>query len=276
MVKSLLWLASYPKSGNTWMRAFLANYIFNPNQPFPLDHLSRVGISDASTSAHRRAAGGPFDPADPKQVLSVRRRMLDLVDQNGADLNLVKTHNQRARAFGQELVPPHLTRGAIYILRDPRDMAISYASHHGLTLDEAIQRINRPDNATAGDQKNVPQFLGTWSAHVRGWTRVRGFPVLVVRYEDMLDRPEEVFSRALSFLGLDLDDARLGKAIDFSSFDRLSAQEREKGFAENSAHQESFFRTGKAGTWRDALTGEQAEKLVTDHRRIMRQFGYLD
>ena len=276
MVKSLLWLASYPKSGNTWVRAFLANYIFNLDQPVPVNQLSRLGIGDANTLAHRRVAGGNFDPRNPRQMVQVRRKMLDTIDGNGADLNLVKTHNQNTRAFGVDMIPRHQTKGAVYILRDPRDMAISYASHHGMSLDETVTRLSHPENATAGNEQNVHQFLGNWSDHVRSWTRAKGFPVRTVRYEDMLTKPDEVFGKVVVFLGLDLDPARLTKAIDFSSFDKLKAQEAKTGFVENSDNQDSFFRSGKAGAWQSGLTAEQAAKIEADHQRVMQKYGYLD
>lgn len=276
MPKSLMWLASYPKSGNTWMRAFLANYIFNLDQPIPVNQLSRIGIGDANTLAHRRVAGGNFDPRDPRQTIAVRTRMLETINSNGADLNLVKTHNQNAPAFGTELIPRRLTKGAIYILRDPRDMALSYASHHGFTLEETVVRLNRPDNATAGNDHNVHQFLGTWSDHVRSWIRARGFKVHTVRYEDMLAEPERTFGGVVKYLAIGEDDERLAKAIDFSSFDQLRSQEARTGFVENSDKQDRFFRTGKAGVWREQLDPALADRIASDHQRIMRQFGYLD
>ena len=276
MVKSLLWLASYPKSGNTWMRAFLANYIFNPDSPFPVNQLSRLGIGDASTLAYRRVAGGRLDPKNPRQTVQVREAFLKAVDGNGADLNLIKTHNQNTRAFGVDLMPRYLSRGAIYILRDPRDMALSYASHLGMDLDETVHRLGHPENATAGDERNVHQFLGTWSDHVRSWTRSKAFPVRTVRYEDMQSRPEEVFGEIVDFLKLGLDQSRLEKAIEFSSFDKLKKQEQEKGFVENSLNQAAFFRSGKSGVWNDVLTAAQVAKIEADHQRVMRQHGYLD
>lgn len=276
MPKSLMWLASYPKSGNTWMRAFLANYIFNLEQPVPVNQLSRVGIGDAITLAHRRVAGGNFDPTDARQTVAVRVKMLETVNANGADLNLIKTHNQNAAAFGVELIPRRLTRGAIYILRDPRDMALSYASHHGFSIEETVERLRRPDNATAGNDYNVHQFLGNWSDHVRSWIRARGFPVLAVRYEDMLADPKESFAKVVEFVGLTPDATRLDKAIAFSSFDQLRAQEAKSGFVENSDKQERFFRSGKAGVWRDQLPASLAEQIASDHRRVMEQFHYLD
>ena len=250
MTKSLMWLASYPKSGNTWMRAFLANYIFNLDRPVPVNQLSKLGIGDANTLAHRRVAGGRFDATNPRETVRIRRKMLDTIDGNGADLNLIKTHNQNTKAFGTDLVPRHQTKGAIYIVRDPRDMAISYASHHGMTLDETVHRLGHPENATAGNDYNVHQFLGTWSDHVRSWSRARGFPVRTVRYEDMLTDAERVFGEIVDFLKLGRDPARLKKAVDFSSFDTLKAQEKKTGFVENSDKQAAFFRSGTAGQWR--------------------------
>lgn len=276
MTKSLMWLASYPKSGNTWMRAFLANYIFNLPQPVPINQLSRLGIGDANTLAHRRSARGPFNPSDPRETVRVRQMMLDTIDANGADLNLIKTHNQNTRAFGVDLVPRHQTKGAIYVIRDPRDMAISYASHHGMSLEETVHRLGHPENATAGNENTVHQFLGTWSDHVRSWTRARGFPVRTVRYEDLLSDPEPVFRKIVEFLKLGFDDTRLKKAIDFSSFDKLKAQEQKTGFVENSDKQDVFFRSGKSGQWQDILTPEQVQKIETDHERVMRRYGYLD
>ena len=258
------------------MRAFLANYIFNLPEPVPVNQLSRLGIGDANTLAHRRVAGGQFDPTNPREMVKVRRKMLNTIDSNGADLNLIKTHNQNTKAFGTELVPRHQTKGAIHIIRDPRDMAISYASHHGMTLDETVHRLGHPENATKGNEFNVHQFLGTWSDHVRSWARARGFPVRTVRYEDMLNDPQKVFEEMVKFLQLGLDQARLQKAIDFSSFEKLKAQEKKSGFVENSDKQEAFFRSGTSGQWQTELTPEQIQKLETDHERVMRQYGYLD
>lgn len=275
-MKSLMWLASYPKSGNTWLRAFLANYIFNLPEPVPVNQLSKLGLGDANTLAHSRVAAGRFDPTNPRETVRIRRKMLDIVVSNGADLNLMKTHNQNTKAFGVDLVPRHQTKGAIYVIRDPRDMAVSYASHHGMSMDETVHRLNHPENATTGNQQNVHQFLGRWSDHVNSWSRSKGFKALIIRYEDMLEKPKSVFADVIDAVGLDRDEDRLEKSIRFSSFDQLKSQEKSGGFVENSPHQEAFFRSGKSGGWRDSLTEDQAARIVSDHAKVMRRFGYLD
>ncbi|MEM7188204.1 MAG: sulfotransferase domain-containing protein [Pseudomonadota bacterium] len=271
-----MWLASYPKSGNTWLRAFLANYIFNLPEPVPVNQLSRLGLGDSNTLAHTRAAGGKFDPTNPRDTVRVRRKMLDIVVSNGADLNLMKTHNQLTKAFGVDLFPRHQTKGAVYVIRDPRDMAVSYASHHGMSLDETVHRLNHPQNATTGNQQNVHQFLGRWSDHVNSWARAKGFKVLIIRYEDMLATPETVFTDVVKAVGLDVEEERLEKSIRFSSFKQLQSQEEKSGFVENSPHQKSFFRSGQSGGWRESLGDERAAQIEADHAKVMRRFGYLD
>lgn len=275
-MKSLIWLASYPKSGNTWLRAFLVNYVFDEPDPVPVNQLHRLGVSDAMTSAYQKLAGPHFNPGDPSQTVRMRAPFFEALVKNGADVNLIKTHNQNNDAMGVRLIPEHLTKAAIYIMRDPRDMAISYASHLGLTMDKAIEGMNNVNNATAGDAKNVHQFLGRWSDHVTSWTRTKKFPVLTIRYEDMLNRPEKTFASVVRRLGMPIDRDRIEKAMRFSSFNELQKQEDEAGFEENSQHQERFFRKGGSGHYRDQLTPEQIARIEQDHGKIMRRHGYLD
>jgi len=119
--KSIVWLASYPKSGNTWTRIFLANYIFNRQTPMPINQVHRLGMGDSIEKAYRMVAGGPFDVADYRQSLALRDRVLKGIVNNDAAVNFGKTHNRLTRAFGVDLIPTHLTRSAIYILRNPLD-----------------------------------------------------------------------------------------------------------------------------------------------------------
>lgn len=274
-MRSLFWLASYPKSGNTWLRAFLANYIFNQSEPVHVNQLHKLGVGDANALAYQRVLGHAINPRDPVETAHARSRFFDALVANGADVNLVKTHNQNKYAFGVPLFPAHQTRCAFYVVRDPRDMVISYASHNGLTIDQTIPDINNADNAILGDAQTVYQFLGRWSDHVASWTRTKNFPVLAIRYEDMLARPEKTFASAVRRLAIPFDKARLRRAIEFSSFSQLAQQEREAGFIENSMHQERFFRTGGAGHYRDYLSANQISMIETNHAKIMRRFGYV-
>lgn len=278
--KNIVWLASYPKSGNTWLRIFLANYLFGRKTPLPINQAHRLGMGDSIERAYRMVArgsgGGDFDIADYRQSLALRGKVLNGIVNNDADVNFVKTHNRRAKAFGIELIPPHLSRSSIYILRNPLDMVLSYARQYGHTPEFAAAAIGRPDNSTAGARGTVAQFLGSWSGHVKSWTRCREFPVLVLRYEDMQADAEGVFTSVLKHIGVPPDPERVARAVRFSSFEELKRQEEAAGFVERSPNTGRFFHSGRSGQWRDELAPEAVERIFADHGRVMREYGYLD
>ncbi|MEO1139252.1 MAG: sulfotransferase domain-containing protein [Pseudomonadota bacterium] len=274
MKKSIVWLASYPKSGNTWLRIFLANYLANTPSPLSINQVHRFGIGDSISRTYHMVAGRQIDLNDANLTLGLRDKVLRGIVANNADVNFVKTHNIRGHAMGVEMIPAKYSRSAIYILRNPLDMLLSYARHYALSPEEAVKAIASSENANAADPTTVWQFLGSWSEHVKSWTQGTGFPVLALRYEDMLENPQEEFSKALEFIGVTPEAERLDKAIKFSSFDELSKQEAEKGFAEKSPNSEKFFAKGSAGQWKTDLAPELIDRVRRDHKRLMKKYGY--
>ena len=273
-MKSIVWLASYPKSGNTWLRVFLANYIYNSEKPVPINQIHRVGIGDSNSKAYRMVTKEVLDPTNPMQGARIRPAVLQAIVNNKADINLVKTHCENAIAYGVKLIPPELTRSAVYIMRNPLDMIVSYASHYGNTIDEAIEGIARKDNSLLGGGDTVYQYLGTWSNHVIGWSKARKFPVLMLRYEDMLKDPHEAFDRVIHHIGLPIDRDRLERSVRFSDFKLLQEQEKKTSFVENSDNQKQFFRSGKSEQWKTELNEDQVAQILQDHGRVMKKFGY--
>lgn len=276
MKKSIIWLASYPKSGNTWTRIFLANYMMNGETPVPINQVHRFGMGDAITKAYRMVAGGPFDLHNHALVLSLRNRVLSGIVGNNADVNFVKTHMTRDKAFTVDLIPDRFTRSAVYIMRDPLDVVISYARHFGLSHQQAARAMASKDNVTQSDEATVYQYLGSWSDHVNNWTRNTTFPTLVLRYEDMKTKPEEAFSSLIKHIGLPVDEARLEKAIRFSSFDEVSKQESKDGFAESSVKASKFFAKGTSGQWKKELDADLVDEIRKRHEKVMKKYGYFD
>lgn len=274
-LSTIVWLASYPKSGNTWTRIFLANYLMGGREPVPINQVHRIGIGDSVANAYRIVAGGRYDPAAHLAHLQMRDKVLRGIAGNGADMNFVKTHNARDRAFGTELIPARFTRAAVYIIRNPLDLVVSYARHYGQTVSLAAQSISRPDNTTAADETSVKQYLGNWSDHVRGWTAGGGLPVHVMRYEDMKADPETSFADLLGFLGIPLDAGRLERSVRFSSFDEMRRQESATPFVERSKNSERFFHTGESGQWKKALSSEDVAFLRERHGKVMAKHGYI-
>lgn len=273
--KNIVWLASYPKSGNTWTRIFLANYLLNTAEPVPINQVHRIGLGDAVPRLYRMVGGPSFRLDDPRAAVALRTKVLRGIVANGAGINFVKTHNTREPVFGQALIPPEYTRSAVYILRHPCDLAVSYARHYAMTPEATAEAIGRPDNVIAGGSDSVTQFLGRWSSHVTGWTQPGPFPVLTLRYEDLETDPETHFTRLLEFLGIPLDAERLARAIRHASFDEVSAQETKSGFVERPANNARFFHTGRSGQWREALPAAAAERIHRDHATVMARYGYV-
>jgi hypothetical protein len=272
----LVWIASYPKSGNTWVRAFLHNYIRQPDAPYDINRLTDLAAADINAERYRRYDPRPasqYTVADVQRMRRLVHRDLTALDPR---LVFVKTHNARLAVEGALLITPEVTAGAIYIVRDPRDVAVSYSRHLGRSIDDTIAFMADPDAATGGTDAKVYERLSSWSAHVQSWTSRPDPRVRVARYETMVDAPAATFGPLISWLGQDPPPERLQRAIRFSTFDELRAQEQAKGFKERVAESTApFFGSGQPGHWRAVLSPAQQARIERDHGTVMRRFGYL-
>ena len=274
MKQSIVWLASYPKSGNTWVRLFLANYIINKPDPLPINMIHKFGTGDTIAAMYHAAAGHPVNVSDIALTMRLRDRVLRGIVRNNADINLVKTHNRRVVAFGCSLIPEQYTRSAIYVVRNPLDMVLSYARHYGIDNQSAVEQICHSDNANAPTDNTVVEFLGSWSDHVASWTSNSPYPVLVLRYEDLLEQPDTEFAKVVEHFGMTVELDRLKRAIDHASFDQLKQQEQQHGFVEASDKGAQFFSKGRAGQWRDELDPALVKHVRQANKKMMKQYGY--
>jgi hypothetical protein len=273
----LVWIASYPKSGSTWLRAFLHNYIREPDAPYPINSL--MDLSTGESGALRYRAHDPRPPS--RYSIADVQRMRPLVHRElmaaHPGLVFVKTHNASLVVEGVPLVTPDVTAGAIYIVRDPRDIAISFSHHLGRSIDDTIAFMADPEAATGGTDDKIYERLSAWSIHVHFWTRRPSPQLHVVRYEDMVAAPEAAFGAVVRFLGQEeTAPDRLARAVRFSAFDILRRQEQVTPFIEQpKVAATAFFRVGKAGQWRELLSKGQRARIERDHGAVMRRFGYL-
>ncbi|MFL6727778.1 MAG: sulfotransferase domain-containing protein, partial [Sphingomicrobium sp.] len=176
---------------------------------------------------------------------------------------------------GYPLVNLEATAGAIYIVRNPLDVAISLSHHNKGTIDQAIQYMNMKTAQSVSNAVNVYELYDTWSEHVSSWTATPSPTLHVMRYEDMLANPHKSFAEVVRFLGIEAPRRRIEKAIRLSSFQVLKEQERRQGFRERPEGVPAFFREGKSGQWKKILTKEQIAAIVSAHREQMARFGYL-
>ncbi len=272
---SILWLASYPKSGNTWLRAFLANFLTGAKTPFPIDQLSDFTASDLRAGYFEEVAMRPIAGMDDAALHALRPRVHRYLADLRPDTTLVKTHNAVIAYDGVATITPEVTAGAIYILRNPLDVVVSYSRHMAMTIDDAVEAICSADNHTVTANRSVFQILGTWQNHVMSWVQAPGLTIHVARYEDLLAEPEKSFRAIAGFLGLKPTRAELARAIKFASFRELKDQERRGGFRERGEVNPFFFREGRINGWRDVLRPEQVDRIVEVNRIAMERFGYL-
>jgi hypothetical protein len=181
---------------------------------------------------------------------------------------------------GRPLFPPDVSRAAIYFIRNPLDVLISFAHHSATEPEKMIRVLNDPEKAFGRSPEKLfnqlRQKLSTWSGHVKSWVDQEDIPVHVMRYEDMRRDPFEVFEKALKFLHLTVSDEKVRQALKNSDLSILQEQEKQQGFKEKMIRADQFFRKGKPGEWREVLTEEQVKSVVSEHREVMRRFGYLD
>jgi len=278
-MSGIYWLASYPKSGNTWFRTFLYNLQLDGDVPADINELHTGSIASARGWLDEVLG---FDTAelDPDEVDRLRPAVYRWALRD-SEVGYHKLHDAYTfTADSEPLVSREATLGALYIVRNPLDVAPSLANHFHCSIDEAIKHMGNPDHALSRKRNGLPSQVRqkqlTWSQHVLSWIEAPGLNCHVLRYEDMLSDPIKHFTEASRFLGFEHSTEQIEKAIRFSDFKELSRQEEEKGFKERPAKAERFFRQGKSGDWRDKLNDEQINRILNDHQMVMQAMGYLD
>ncbi|WP_420644422.1 sulfotransferase domain-containing protein [Candidatus Leptofilum sp.] len=279
-MNKIVWLASYPKSGNTWVRIFLNNYLLNGEAPADINKMPE-GLHSSTRALFDRLTGVESSDLTPTEIDQIRPFMYQRWAKESSETLFVKVHDAwRRNDGGESLFPGAATKTAVYIIRNPLDIVASLANHYSLSLDEAISTLADESYALASSveklNRQLPQFVGSWHAHVTSWANQREMPLHLIRYEQLCCQPEQTFKQLIQAVGLPFDLPRLEKAIRFSSFDQLKQQETAVGFAERRPNSPMFFRQGKSGGWQHELSQNQIATVCNNHRNVMQQFGYLN
>lgn len=269
-LQRIIWLASFPKSGNTWTRAFLGNYLAPKGARLTINQLSSFTTGDVRQDFWDAAWGKPYQGQSIETGIELRPKVLRLIAGSKEGLHFAKTHSRIDKLNGIPLIPPEVTAAAIYIIRNPFDVVLSYARHISATPDEAIERMCDPEAVNASPSQ-IFEIIGRWDHHVDSWERAPGLPLFFVRYEDIVADTERTFRALLKYLQIPVNDGQLRRAIRNSSFKELQKQERNEGFSERPEKMERFFASGKAGTWRNDLTTQQVNKIAGEFERILKR-----
>lgn len=270
-MKNIVWIASYPKSGNTWVRALLQVAL---GGRLDLNSMGEL-VPNFASLASRLSAEAFERPGDIRFLW--RAAQEKLAGGSAGGKVLLKTHNVCGRFDVGQFPDAGFTAGAVYVVRDPRDVAISFSHHFGLSVEKAVESLLDEGHVIHKDQNWFgSEILSSWETHVRSW-RAAPFPVLVLRYEDLLASPEVWIPKVLSFLRVTpmsgLDEQSLKSLIEEVSFARMADAERREGFRE-AVGSTAFFREGRAEQWRRHPQSDFAA-LIERYGATMKQLGYL-
>ena len=269
-------MASYPKSGNTWMRAIIAN-LYNFDKEFNLKTLKSIPLLSIKKN---------FDEFENKIYSDNNVLDFDWVSQNIIEcqkilnnksnhLNIFKTHSVRHKKFTNETV----NAGYIYIVRDPRDVVVSYKNFTGKTLDKTINELLFEKKMVI-NTNGAQELLSTWELNILSWLNYNTVPRLIIRYEDLKLNTKEIVIKIKEFINkvhrinLNLSDADIDQIIKNTNFNNLQKIEDNHGFDESSKHSK-FFRSGTSKQWKDILSNTQVQIIENNLQSLMRYFNYI-
>lgn len=267
------WIASYPKSGNTWLRLMLRDLLF------PGEEINFAPLANARSEVNDALDIDCCDLTNP-EAEALRPLAYRAMARRSPQVLYRKVHDAWVTTTGgTPLFPPEVTLGAFYVVRDPRDVAVSWSHFAGVPLDDAIASLGEPDATLRKTRRlvdiSLPQRLLSWSEHVSGWLDAPGRAPCLLRYEDMLADPFEALSRAATYAGIAYNAEAIERAVRATRFETLQEKESRLGFNGGQQGSSPFFRCGRSGGWRSALTVMQATRIEAAHGRVMERLGYL-
>ena len=272
----IFWIASYPKSGNTWLRLLISNYLW-PNDPNPFESLKNIN----SFPKKKHFEGIVDENAIKKDRFEIFRYFItaqDKINLNN-ELNIFKTHNSNVSIKGYPFTNSDNSCGAIYVVRDPRSVAVSHSYHHKYSFEKSTDRI-LDDRAIAEAYNNNDVYLEarlSWKVNYVSWKK-SNIPKIIIRYEDLHNDPSNQFMEVLKFINkfkkIEINENKINEVIKKCSFKKVSENEKNNGFIEKKG-EENFFRKGIVDEWKTVLKKNLVEKIEKECGEEMRELNYL-
>ena len=276
----IIWLASYPKSGNTWVRLFLNSLLFTSDASV-----------DINTIKIEQFPSRKYFVGITKNVDDVTEFMKSCNDAQ-SNLNLdkklkfFKTHNAFWRTGAYSFTDAYNTLGIIHIVRDPRNVITSIKNHYNYeSYEKALKFIKDEKNMIGikGSTKemDLPTLISSWKVHFNSWKSLTKLKdsYLLIKYEDLIENPTNEFLKIANFINkiskINFDKKNIIKSVENTSFESLREQEELKGFNEAPNNSNKFFNLGPNNDWKKLLSTEIREDIEKNFQKEMIELGYL-
>ena len=282
----IIWLASYPKSGNTFVRAFLSAYYFSENGEFDFSQISR--IDQFPHEKYFKEKVNSINEAS-KQWVPIQKEI-----NKDRKIRFFKTHSFLGNYQGNQFTSPETTPGAIYIIRDPRNVLSSLKNHYSFDDNEALKMIKDKTRSLMSNNGTHASltYISSWAENYLSWFKNNQFRRLFIRYEDLITNKYETFRDIIVFTNTlmnrvdGVNKSKLQNAIETTNFDVLKKKEMNEPFdgSESSFkswrkfHSENknlFFNLGPDNNWKEILKKEISDEIEIVFEKEMKKIGYL-
>ena len=276
----IIWIASYPKSGNTYLRSFISTYYFSKKGKFDFELLLNIlqfpSLKFVKNKSHSEIEASQNWVFNQQQFFS------------GEKIHFLKTHNSLNEFNGNNFTSKSLSMGAIYIVRDPRNLITSMTNHYSLSYEDAYLKLTNEkqtllEKSSDNDFSNFT-FLGSWPSHYKSWKNSKDFKTLFIKYEDLEDNKYDTFKKIIEFINnlkkekSLVDEKKLINSIKSTNFSNLRNKEEKEGFEESvyssSGKKKRFFNLGFNNRWQKILPKKVLFKLNSTFQNDLNDLGY--
>ena len=273
----IVWITSYPKSGNTWVRAFLSAYLYTSDGKFNFNLLDKIKEFPEHNIINKFMNGNNFH--NLKEVSKHWIRVQEFINLNNK-LTFFKTHSSLCNINGNMFTDSNNTLVFIHIVRDPRNVILSTSNHFGITQEDSFKIITNKNYIIYPEINNqtIPATLiSSWNNHYSSWKGVKSVSKIIIKYEDLIKNAKEAFGKIINFLNkhtkIKYNKEKLINSIDTTQFDNLKKHEDKYGF--NMGQKNKFFHLGKQNDWKKLLDPKINSKIKKQFKSEMSELGYI-